>query len=530
MGDFNCMLNRDKRVGRPVLVSECEDKKAYSRIDRVLVNGDWFTSLPSSKVHFGNEGLMDHCPAVINRDNGTQHTTHRGINKSHFNDVEVQEDKAKEKLEKCQIALQRDPTNINLVRTEIQVAKDTKDGIKQGFRYNRSDRYDSQFFKDCWGIISADLIEGLREFFNSGKILKVWNNIVLSLVPKSDDADTVGDYRLIACYNTIYKVHLVRLYNRKQTSSSCLIKIDLKKAYDTVEWGFVEEMLYALEFSHKCIRWIMNYLTFVQYTIAINGGLYGNIQGKRGLIQGDPIFPLIFVICMEYFTRTMNIVAHQEGFGFHTKCRSMKLKHLCFANDVLLFSKGDFQSVLLLLRGLKTFSNTSGLCTNASKKISKIVRDVLLDKISARIKYWGTRHLSYAGKVLLVNSVLMHVHSYWYSIFLLPKQVLKGITALCRNFLWDGKAVTSKSPLVAWDLVYRAKHKGSLGIIDCFKWNEVAIDKYVWNIAQKANNLRDCSRLTYKGFGREWQEVLKEEGAGSGIGCSCSSGVLDLEG
>ncbi|XP_019230934.1 PREDICTED: uncharacterized protein LOC109211810 [Nicotiana attenuata] len=272
----------------------------------------------------------------------------------------------------------------------------------------------------------------------------------------------------------------------------------------------------------------MDCITTVQYTIAVNGGLYGNIKGERGLRQGDPISPLLFVICMEYFTRIMNVVAQQEGFGYHTKCKSLKLNPLCFADDVLLFSKGDFQSVHLLLRGLKTFSERSGLTTNASKsnifgvnmpvqsqkdlmemtgyqkgnlpfgylgvpisakRLSKMDYEIFMDKIAARIKGWGTRHLSYAGRVQLVNSVLLHLHSYWSTIFLLPKQVIKGITAMYMNFIWDGEVVTHKPSLVAWDLVCRTKQEGGLGITDIIKWNEAAIAKYIWNIAQKADNL-----------------------------------------
>ncbi|XP_060198564.1 uncharacterized protein LOC132627306 [Lycium barbarum] len=329
--------------------------------------------------------------------------------------------------------------------------------------------------------------------------------VLPSIISANQSAFVVG-WTIVQ--NILICQDLVRLYNRKQTTSSCLIKIDLKIAYDTVEWDFVEEMLYALEFPQKCIKWIMNCVTTVQYSITINGGLYGSIKGKRGLRQEDLISPLLFVICMECFTRIMNVVAEQQGFKFHTKCRSLKLNHLCFANDVLIFSKRDFQTVLLLLRGLKTFSNATGLCTNttksnifsvnmpvqsmqdlieltgytkgslpfrylgvpmSAKRISKMDCEMLIDKITARIRSWGTRYFSYAGRVLLVNSVLLHIHSYWSSIFLLPKQVLKGITALCKNFLWDGKTAINRVTLVAWDLVCRAKREGGLGITDCFK-------------------------------------------------------------
>lgn len=124
-----------------------------------------------------------------------------------------------------------------------------------------------------------------------------------------------------------------------------------------------------------------------------------------------------------------------------------------------------------------------------AKRISQMDCKVLMDKIAVRIKSWGTRHLSYAGRVQLVNSVLLHIHNYWSTIFILPKQVLKGITAMCKNFLWDGKTATHKPLLVEWDLMCRAKQEKGLGITDIIKWNEAVIAKYVWNIAQKADNL-----------------------------------------
>ncbi|KAK6775975.1 hypothetical protein RDI58_026976 [Solanum bulbocastanum] len=74
---------------------------------------------------------------------------------------------------------------------------------------------------------------------------------------------------------------------------------------------------------------------------------------------------------------------------------------------------------------------------------------MLVDKLVSRIRTWEIRILSYAGRTQFVNSVLLHIHTYWSSIFLLPKKVLKNITVVCMNFLWRGKGNTLKSPLIA---------------------------------------------------------------------------------
>nr|XP_009796111.1 PREDICTED: uncharacterized protein LOC104242726 [Nicotiana sylvestris] len=112
-----------------------------------------------------------------------------------------------------------------------------------------------------------------------------------------------------------------------------------------------------------------------------------------------------------------------------------------------------------------------------AKKISAVDYEILVDKMCARIQSWRIRNLLYAGRVLLENSVLMYIHSFWSSIFILPKKILRNITAICRNFLLDGKANSNKVPLVAWDLVCKPKQEGGLGIIDCDLWNQAAIAK-----------------------------------------------------
>ncbi|XP_059285750.1 uncharacterized protein LOC132039236 [Lycium ferocissimum] len=272
-------------------------------------------------------------------------------------------------------------------------------------------------------------------------------------------------------------------------------------------------------------------------------GVWEHKRAKRAETEG-PNISLLFVICMEYFSRIMGVVANQEGFKYYTKCSSLKLNHLIFADDVLLFSKSAFQAILLTLRGLRTFSDASGLYTSAPKssifsanmttqevtdlcemtgyskgtlpfkylgvpispkKISKMDCEVLIDKLTTRIRSWGSRHLSYAGRAMLINSVLLHVHSYWASMFLLPKPALKGIITICRNFLWDGKANTAKTPLIAWDLACRPERQGGLGITECIAWNEAAIGKYVWNITQKTDNLTE--KITRCTRGRKNREL-----------------------
>ena len=272
----------------------------------------------------------------------------------------------------------------------------------------------------------------------------------------------------------------------------------------------------------------MECLTTPAYSLSINGGLNGFFHGKRGIRQGDPISPLIFMLAMEYFTRLMKKMSHREEFKFHHRCDQLKIHHLIFADDLMLFSKGDFQSVVLLVRTLKAFAVTSGLEASpektaiyfgnvkeeeqsrilqvtgykkgsfplrylgvpiTSKRLSKADCDILVDRMLKRIMSWSSRHLLYAARTTLVNVVLMSLHTYWAQNFLLPKCVLHRINQVCRAFLWEGKVVLSKAPPVAWDWVCKEKKKGGLGVQDCIRWNIAVVGKFVWQIAQKQDLL-----------------------------------------
>lgn len=85
------------------------------------------------------------------------------------------------------------------------------------------------------------------------------------------------------------------------------------------------------------------------------------------------------------------------------------------------------------------------------KKLSSMDCEMLVKKMTSRIKTWGNRNLLYAGRAQLINFVLMQLHVYWASIFILPRKISKTITGICRNFYWDGKVHRNRVPLIAWN-------------------------------------------------------------------------------
>ncbi|XP_062114224.1 uncharacterized protein LOC133825275 [Humulus lupulus] len=414
------------------------------------------------------------------------------------------------------------------------------------------DGYGSSFFKAMWKDVGEEIFDAILDFF-----------IMIDTPTKA------VEYRPIACCNTLYKCiskmlcgrltkalpilvnqnqgafvkdrllahnililqDIIKGYKRKNISPRCVMKIDLSKAYDTIDWQFLEDILTTLCFPNKFIRWVMICLKGTSYSILMYGRIQGSFRGKKGLRQGDPVSPLLFLLVMEYFTRVLIQASLNKKFRFHPKCKNLKLVNLCFADDLVIFCKGVNNSVQIIKECFTTFSLASGLSANLDKSqvyfggLAETETKQILNRLqfvegSFPLKYLGvplrttkwkagdcaaiikkihlklhtrsSRHLSFAGRAQLFNSVLLGSRSFWMSIFLLPKSFVKEIDHLCRIFLWgtnDSSRNRSKMYLTAWEQVCLPKSLSGIGFKEGSKWNKVLLAKFVWALSSKQDIL-----------------------------------------
>ncbi|KAL0295721.1 UNVERIFIED_CONTAM: Retrovirus-related Pol polyprotein from type-2 retrotransposable element R2DM [Sesamum angustifolium] len=269
------------------------------------------------------------------------------------------------------------------------------------------------------------------------------------------------------------------------------------------------------------IRWIEECVTSAHYSVVVNGGVHGFFAGARGLRQGDPMSPYLFVLVMEVLHMILQQLIEQDGeFQYHWRCQELNLFQLSFADDLLLLCKADVRSVNLFRQGLDRFATLSGLNTNPQKsqlilsKAASGLRDSLLatlgfqegqlpvrylglplisarlsiadcqpllQKIDSRIKGWEGVQLSFAGRVQLIKSVLISFEVYWAMAFILPKGIIKEMMKRLRTFLWKGNSA-SGYPKVAWEAVCRPIDEGGLGIKDILALNRALMSKHLWAV------------------------------------------------
>lgn len=192
--------------------------------------------------------------------------------------------------------------------------------------------------------------------------------------------------------------------------------------------------LYSFGFTERFTSWIWECISTPKFSISRNGASVGYFERRKGLRQGDPISLYLFVIAMEVFSKLMEEAALGSVFQYHPKCEVVKLTHLCFANDVLIFSKASFQSEEKINQVLLEFATLSGLQANPSKStlfcagISSRVKGLLLDCLKMKegklpVRYLGVPLFLKSSELLIVSvcrlNSLVELVLGWLSISLL---------------------------------------------------------------------------------------------------------------
>jgi hypothetical protein len=308
----------------------------------------------------------------------------------------------------------------------------------------------------------------------------------------------------------------------KDANPGVLCKLDLEKAYDHVNWEFLLYLLHRRGFSEKWRRWISFCISSVRFSILVNGSPCGFFQSSWGIRQGDPLSPLLFVIVMEALSRLIDKasgVGLLSGFPVGREAFDpLKISHLLFADDTLIFYEANPDSLTYLRVMLTCFEATSGLRVNLGK--SELVQvgevphleeladilgcktatlpmtylglllgahfkvqsiwDPVVEKLERHLAGWKRLYLSKGGRLTLIKSTLSNLPTYYLSLFPIPTSVAKRIEKIQRNFLWGDFEEVSNFHLVNWDHICTPYSNGGLNIRNLRRFNKALLRKWLW--------------------------------------------------
>ncbi|KAH9798495.1 reverse transcriptase domain-containing protein [Citrus sinensis] len=425
------------------------------------------------------------------------------------------------------------------------------------------------FYQSQWAVVRPSFCKFITDIFTTGKIPKEVNTTLLVLIPKVEHPTSLKMFRPISLCTVAYKTVTKIIVNRlqavlpeiigpQQTSfvpgrhiidnivvaqevihsmrrktgkrGFMAIKVDLEKAYDRLNWSFIFETLQLAGIPVHLSRLIMECVTTTTMSILWNGEVTEDFYPERGIRQGDPLSPYIFVLCIERLSHGISQAVWEGSWKpIRLAKRGTPLTHLFFADDLLLFAEASLDQASIIDAVLENFCRNSEAKVNKLKtkvffsknvqtrdakligdalgfsatkdlgcylgmplihsRVNKTTYQSILDKVGMRLTGWNAAHLSFAGRVTLAQSVVQAMPIYAMQTTLLPSSVRQKIDTACRRFIWDGKSKRHKLSLVSWDRICTPKNHGGLGFKKLAEMNHALLMKLSWEVVSNSDKL-----------------------------------------
>jgi len=456
------------------------------------------------------------------------------------------------------------------------------------------DGYTMAFYQKSWDFIKVDILAAMNHYHQHCWMVRSCNASFIALIPKKKGAIELKDYRPISLIGSVYKIIAKVLAERLKTvmgklvskhqnaflkdrqitdaslivnevldwkikngGAGILCKLDIEKAFDQLNWSYLLSILRQMGFGERWINWINFNISTVKYSILINRSPVGFFSPQRGLRQGDPLSPFLFILAMEGLSRMLDKAKQLQwlnGFDVGSMITT-NISHLLYADDTLIFCEANRSQVLYLNLTLLIFEALSGLHINMLKSVIYPVNEVLnleelasilgcsvgefpatylglplgakykstaiwgrvIEKFEKKLASWKMQYLSTGGRLTLINSVLDSIPTYYMQLFPIPGKVLEQLDKIRRDFLWEGNSEKHKYHLVEWPKVLLPKLQGGLGIKDLALHNKCLLMKWLWRYTQEEHVLWKDVVSAKHGIQSHWCTSLSKAPYGVGV-------------
>ncbi|KAJ9549873.1 hypothetical protein OSB04_022416 [Centaurea solstitialis] len=435
------------------------------------------------------------------------------------------------------------------------------------------DGFNFNFIKKFWNVLKDSILDAIKHFESTRKLARGCNASFVALIPKKVDPLLISDFRPISLLGCMYKIIAKLLANRlsrvisklislnqsafikgRQITDSVLIaneisnyakrkglklmlfKVDFEKAFDSVNWDFLISIMEQMGFGCKWCDWIKGCISSASISVLINGSPSEEFLISRGLRQGDPLSPFLFLLVGEAL-QVMTLEACEKGLfkGVTLASSNRNVSLIQYADDALFFGHWSKRTVGNLMKILHCFYEVSGLKINLSKsrifgvgiqqaEVSTMANvykcqagslpfiylglpvganmnriatwGAVIESFNRRLNVWKARSLSIGGRTTLIKSVLTSLPLYFCSVFKAPKGVIKILESIRRRFFWGMKEDKQGIYWVAWKKILDCKDDGGLNIQSLKIKNLALLAKWHWRLINKEEAL--------------WKDVIAE--------------------
>ncbi|GKB80140.1 RNA-directed DNA polymerase, eukaryota, partial [Tanacetum coccineum] len=387
-------------------------------------------------------------------------------------------------------------------------------------------------------VIENDVVDDVTYFFHHGIFPKGSNSSFIALILKISDANMVKDYRLISLIGSLYKIIAKILSNRlvnvlgdnvnevqsafvtdrqildgpfilnelfqwckSKKKQSLVFKVDFEKAYDSVRWDFLDDILKKFGFGDRWCGWIQSCLKSSRGSIIVNGSPTEEFQFYKGLKQGDPLSPFLFILVMESLHISFQRVVDAGMFRGIALGPALQLSHMFYADDAVFVGQWSDANIDTIVNVLDCFHRASGIRINMNKskligisveedkvvitaskigclilktpfsylgsKVGGLMSRIqswneVVDRVIARLSKWKIKTLSIGGTLTLLKLVLGSIPIYHMSIFKVPMRVLHRLESIRCHFFNGNDPQGNKPSWVKWRNVLASKEIGGL--------------------------------------------------------------------
>eukprot|EP00253_Pinus_taeda_P013228 PITA_13228 len=464
--------------------------------------------------------------------------------------------------------LEQDPTVEEIREATFSMQQDKAPG---------PDGFTVAFYRQHWETIKKDFVRMVKKAFRNHKLGDNTKSSHIALIPKEANPKSFDRFRPISLCNVSYKIITKIIANKlkkflpllisenqggfvpkrqiidnviliqeaihsshNRGERGMIIKLDMANAFDRVDHSFLRAALKKIGFSSNFVSIISGCISNPWTAPLINGRPSKFFRSSRGLRQGCPLSPFLYIIMAETLSVHLeNLRNKREITGICIERGIKEINHSLFADDTLLIGGASSLMARRFKRVLDAFLQVSGGKLNNRKckiytwnvpyqiqqRISQILDIPLqrnwssfsylglplakehikaevwtkhIEKMRGLLQSWGASWLNLAGRTILIKVVLSGLPIYQYAVIMAPASTHKHMELIMRSFLWQGgKQDTKKFSLVSWDQVTLPYEKGGLSIKIPSLSNQALGLKLIWKILS--------------GNGSWWVETIKRK-------------------